>query len=191
MDSLEQLLARLFSGDDAVAEAAVPALARLGRAALDRLLPTLRSPDPDRRWWVTRCLADIDLPEARAALRGCLHDDAASIRQCAALGLRQSPTTEAIPDLSYALGSGDTLMMRLAADALAACGPGAIPALAKAAESPDPAVRIEAVRALSAMRDPAAIPALFQALEDPSSLVGHWAEQGLDRLGMEMLYFQP
>ncbi len=99
--------------------------------------------------------------------------------------------TEAIPDLSGALESGEALTMRLAADALAACGPGAIPALAKAAASSDPAVRIEAVRALAALRDPAAIPALYRALEDRSSLVGHWAEQGLDRLGMEMLYFRP
>ncbi len=191
MDQLERLLGDLFGGDDAVAEAAVPALAHLGRVAVDRLLPMLQAPDPDRRWWAARCLAVIDLPEARAALRAGLHDDAASVRQCAALGLCQSPMTEAIPDLSRALESGDALTMRLTADALAACGPSAIPALAKAAISSDPAVRIEAVRALAAMRDPAAVPALYRALEDRSSLVGHWAEQGLERLGMEMLYFQP
>lgn len=191
MGQIERLLDDLLSGDDAAAEAAVPALAHLGRPILDRLLPMLQAPDPDRRWWATRCLAEIDLPEARAALRAGLHDDAASVRQCAALGLRQSPMTEAIPDLSDALESGEALTMRLAADALAACGPGAIPALAKAAASSDPAVRIEAVRALAALRDPAAIPALYRALEDRSSLVGHWAEQGLDRLGLEMVYFRP
>lgn len=191
MDPIERLLDDLLSGDDASAEAAVPALAHLGRPALDRLLPILQAPEPDRRWWATRCLAEIDLPEARAALRAGLHDDAAPVRQCAALGLRQSPTAEAIPDLSDALENGRGLTMRLAADALAACGSGAIPALAKAAASSDPAVRIEAVRALAAMRDPAAIPSLYRALEDRSSLVGHWAEQGLDRLGMEMVYFRP
>ncbi len=191
MNQLERLLVDLFSGDDALAEAAVPGLARLGSIALDPLIRMSRSPDPDRRWWATRCLAEVDLPAASACLRAALHDDSASVRECAALGLRQSPSSEAIADLARALDSGDRLLVRLAADALAASGPSAIPTLTEAALSSNPAIRIEAVRALAATNDPAAIPTLFRALEDRSTVVAHWAEQGLDRLGMGMLYFQP
>jgi HEAT repeat protein len=191
VDQLERLLVDLTGGNDALAEAAVAGLARLGPLALDPLILISHSPDPDRRWWAVRCLAELDLPASRACLRAALHDDAASVRECAALGLRQSPSTEAIPDLTWALNSRDLLLVRLAADALAACGPTAIPALADAALSSNPAIRIEAVRALASTNDPGAIPALFRALEDRSTLVGHWAEQGLDRLGMGMVYFRP
>ncbi len=131
------------------------------------------------------------MPAARQALRAGLNDPDPGVQECAALALRRHPSSDAIPDLVLALEAGTPLLSRLAADALAACGPLAIPSLANSAVSSDPSVRIEAVRALASMNDPHAIPALYRALEDPSTLVGHWAEQGLDRLGMGMEYFLP
>jgi HEAT repeat protein len=52
-------------------------------------------------------------------------------------------------------------------------------------------VRIEVVRALAKMQHPDAIGPLFRSIDDPSSLVQHWAEEGLDRLGIGMAFFQP
>jgi HEAT repeat protein len=54
-----------------------------------------------------------------------------------------------------------------------------------------PRVRVNAARALAAIADPAAIPALFGALEDESVLVQHWAEAGLEKLGVGTVYFAP
>lgn len=191
MPDLERLLADLTSGDDLRAEAAAQQLAGFGDQALEPLLDLLQQDDPDRRWWAVRALAGLDHPRARAALARALRDDDPAVRQCAALALRRSPAPEAIPQLVALLGEEDRMLARLAADALAALGPRAVPALAAAARDPDPAVRIEAVRALANLRRVEAAPALFRALDDPSTMVVHWAEEGLERLGFGMLFFRP
>jgi hypothetical protein len=41
------------------------------------------------------------------------------------------------------------------------------------------------------MHDPAAISDLFTALDDPSPIVEHWAQRGLDGLGVGMVFFAP
>jgi HEAT repeat protein len=188
---LQFILNELTSGDDDRAEAVVPQVARLGEPAIYPLLALLDSPQSDRRWWATRALAVIDHPQAQNGIQRALEDHDPSVRQCAALGLRLCPTLSAISALVNALHDTDRLVARLAADALVAIGRVAIQALSIAIDSPDPAVRIEAVRALAAIEDPQAIPALFTALDDPSPLVGYWAEQGLERLGVGMVFFKP
>jgi HEAT repeat protein len=151
----------------------------------------LESENPDRRWWATAALAQIDHEQAREALKKSLSDPDASVRQCAAFGLRRQPHQSALPDLVTALGASDRLLARLAADALVALGESALESLTKALRSDDPAVRIEAARALAQMEDPGAIPPLFAALDDPSQLVVHWAERGLEKLGVGMMFFKP
>jgi HEAT repeat protein len=188
---LQQRLSELTSGDDAQAEAAVPGLAEFGEAALDALLPLLESQVIDHRWWATRALSAFDHPAAWDGLRRSLDDPDSAVRQCAALGLRQHPIPSAIASLINALGDPDRLVARLAADALAAIGSVAIASLVKAMQSSNPGVRIEATRALAAIEKPEAIPALFAALNDPSPVVEHWAELGLERLGLDMVFFKP
>jgi HEAT repeat protein len=185
------MLDELNSGDDARAEAAVSQLVRFGEAAIGPLIALLDSSIPDQRWWATRALAAHSTPEVWDGLQKALSDHIPSVRQCAALGLRQYPTPSVIPALINALYDHDRLVARLAADALIAIGSMAIPALAKIMETPDPAVRIEAARALAIIEDPQAIHVLFTALRDPSHLVVHWAEQGLERLGVGMIFFKP
>ena len=129
--------------------------------------------------------------EIEQALREALHDPDPAVRQCAALGLRKRPLTSAIPDLIEALEDTDRLVARLASDALAAIGQAAIDTLAQAMTSPDAGVRIEAVRALANIDDPQAIPSLLVALNDTSRVVEFWAEQGLERLGVGMVFFNP
>ncbi len=191
MSDLQGLIADLTSGDDARAEASIPALTVLGETAIESLLELLDAPIPDRRWWAVRALAAFPQASAGDGLCRALRDPDISVRQCAAVGLREQPTPKALTPLIDALRDPDRLLRRTAGDALAALGPEASAALAKASKDPDPSVRIEAVRALAQMRHPDAIEPLFRAIDDPSSVVVHWAEEGLDRLGIGMIFFKP
>ena len=189
MLDMSHLVGELLSDDEARAEAAVPALGRLGTPALDLLLPLLDSPDAETRWWAVRATAEILEPRAAAALAAALEDDDLAVRQAAALGLRLQPNPDAAAALVRLLADPDTLLARLASDALAAIGAPALPDLRRAASAAEPGTRIHAVRALSRMLDPAAIPDLFDALDDSSTLVRHWAERGLEDLGVGMVFF--
>lgn len=191
MPDLATLISDLTSGEDQRAEDAVPALADLGEPALHSLLHLLDNKDTDHRWWAVRSLAEFDSIAATQALCRSLSDPESSVRQCAALGLRQKPTPEAILPLSNALGGTDRLFNRLVGDALAACGKLAIPALERCLNSSDPAIRGDAARALALMEVPESIPVLFSAAEDPSTIVQYWIEEGFNRLGVGMVFFNP
>jgi HEAT repeat protein len=105
--------------------------------------------------------------------------------------LRRHPYAKAMPILLDLLADQDRLLARLAADALAALGECAISPLTETLRSEDAAVRIEATRALASIDDPSVIAPLFAALEDDSSLVTYWAEEGLQRRGVGMVFFKP
>ena len=181
----------MTSGDDQIAESALPHLAQLGEVALNTVLQLLNSHDADHRWWAVRSLSDFKNPLAGEGLHQALSDPDPSVRYCAALSLRLSPFTQAIPSLIKALQSNDRLFARLAGDALVQFGEEAIPALGNALHSSAPAVRGEAARALAKMGLPDAIPILYAAAEDPSSIVQYWVEDGFERLGVGMVYFKP
>jgi len=80
---------------------------------------------------------------------------------------------------------------QLLRDALIAVGPGATAELIDLIAGAGPAAKIEAVRALAGIQDQRSIPALYALLEDPSTLVQHWAEEALERMGVGMVYFKP
>ncbi len=189
--SLHTHLAALTAGDDAVAEEAVPALAALGPEAVPPLLELFKSDHGDDRWWALRALAEFDDERAKTALVHALGDADPAVRQCAALGLSQRPAPHALDPLLNLLGSKDRLLARLAGEALTVLGSRAVPGLAQAAKDPSVQVRIEAVRSLAQLRHPDAIGPLFQAVDDPSGLVAYWAEEGLTRLGIGMVFFHP
>jgi len=184
-------IAELVSGDERLAEAAAARLPSLGAEGLSPLLTLVLSPESETRWWATRALAGFSQPAALEAVLARLSDPDPSVRQCAAVGLRLQPSPQGLPALAKALFDEDGLVARLAADALAAGGPDAIPHLESALRSGSRRARLEAARALAGLRHPRAIPALYTALDDPSPLVQHWAEQGLEALGMGMVYFSP
>lgn len=191
VDEIEALIADLTSGDDQIAEAALPNLAQMGEEALEPLLKLLNSTDPDHRWWAVRTLSQIKSPSAGENLHKALFDSDISVRYCAALSLRVSPFSEAVPTLIETLGSTDRLFARLAGDALTAVGEEAIPSLAEALQSSNPASRGEAARALAKMQKTEALTALYTAIEDPSSIVQHWVEEGFELLGVGMVFFKP
>ena len=193
--SLDELILDLTSGEDARAEAAAKALAERGRDAADALRPLLTSEDADTRWWALRALAESEAFDLEDFLRA-VEDEESAVRQCAALGLLRHPDERAIPALVHALQDEDQLVSRIAGDALAAIGKAAIPALSdflekSASESAaQQMARVNAVRALAAIADPQAIPALMRASEEGSLFMRHWAEVGLESLGLDMVYMK-
>ncbi|MGC8856478.1 MAG: HEAT repeat domain-containing protein [Anaerolineae bacterium] len=184
--SLQDLLADLTSGDENRAEAAVPALLALGESACAALVALTRSLDADQRWWAIRALAQA--PQTRTEdLIPLLSDPSADVRAAAALAICNHPGEVAIPALLSLLRDEDSLVASLAGNALAAIGGPAVPALIEAAWQTPPAARILAVRALAEIKDPRAIPTLLKLLEENSSLLHYWAEEGLQRLGLNMI----
>jgi HEAT repeat protein len=103
--------------------------------------------------------------------------------------LRAHPDPAALPPLLAALEAGDRLLARLAGDALAALGSAAVPDLLHRLEAQSPLVRGETARALALIGDKRSIPALFSVLDDGSALVTIWAQEGLARMGVGMVYY--
>ncbi|PWH15938.1 MAG: hypothetical protein DDG60_04950 [Anaerolineae bacterium] len=189
MTDWQTLLDDLASGDEARAEAAAIRLTVLPLSALE---PLLRSENVDVRWWALRALADFPTSEEVInRLVQALDDPSDEIRQCAALGLCHHPHLQAIAPLIGVLASADSMTAHLVRNALVAIGSPAVPALIELLQSGTPAARLEAVRALSEIGDPRAIPALMAVMQTDSALSTHWAKQGLDKLGLGMLYLKP
>ena len=190
MSTLDELLADLTSGDETRAEDAVPGLVDLGEDAFPALRDMLKADDSDHRWWALRTLAQS--PQAQTEwLLPLLNDSVAEVRQAAALGLCSHPDETAIRPLVRALNDTDSLVSGLACNALVVIGSLAVPSLIKIPKDAPQTARINAVRAMAEIADHSAIPALMSALEDDSILVQHWAEEGLERLGLNMIYLKP
>ena len=84
------------------------------------------------------------------------------------------------------------MVASLAGNALTLLKSAAVPALTQALESEqNPAAKREIVRALAEIGDPAAIPALMKALQSDSALLQYWAEHGLEKMGLGMVYIKP
>ncbi|MBP7410652.1 MAG: HEAT repeat domain-containing protein [Methanoculleus sp.] len=69
-----------------------------------------------------------------------------------------------------------------AAEALAALGPAALPALLSALGDPDPRLRMWAAYTLGVLGDPGAVPALIAALDDDDVGVVKWAAAALQSI---------
>ena len=193
MSALADLLADLSSGDESRAEAAVPSLVALGEEASTALMELSHSADADQRWWAIRTLAEI--PQVRSEdLLPFLNDSVPEVRQAAALALIAHPDDCAIPGLIRALQDEDSMVAGLAGNALVKVGAASTPALITVLnEMPvsSQAARILALRALSELNDQRAIPSLMKVMDEESALLQYWAREGLERLGLNMVYMKP
>lgn len=190
MTALERLLGDLASGDESRAEAALTQLVDLGQAAIPGLQDLSRSTDPDIRWWAVRGLAT--LPHAPAEwLVPFLNDPVAEVRQCAALGLAGKPDESSVDSLVRALSDDDSMTASLASNALIKAGSAAVPSLIEAVKHGKASQRIHALRALAEIRDHRAIPVMMNVMQEDSALLQHWAQEGLERLGLDMVYIKP
>ena len=187
---MKHLLAELVSGDDERAENAIPAIVGMGAAAVPALLELTRSADSDSRWWAVRALAAS--PHTRTSdLIPFLSDPNPEMRAVAALAISHHPGEEALPALIQTLSDSDPLTAGLAANALVNLGSIAVPSLIEAAKEGPASIRILALRALSELRDHRAIPVMMQCIQEESAVLGYWAQLGLERLGLDMVYIKP
>jgi HEAT repeat protein len=191
MADLQGYLDALSRGDDAQAEYAARQIAAEGEAALPALLALLADPRPDTHWWAVRALAGLQGADAIPHLVDALADPDPGIRQCAARGLQERPDERAVPALIAALQDGDSLVVRIAANALVASGQLAVPALLQAAQDGSQKGQLEAIRALALIGDQRSIPFLFDALDSDSMLMEYWANEGLERMGVGMVFYKP
>ena len=191
MNDLESLLGDLLSGDEVRAEGAVAGLIARDESARFALLDASRSANDDGRWWIVRALAE--LPSVRTVdLVPFLEDPVPEVRQAAALGLAAHPGEAAIPSLVRALRDPDSMTAALAANALVKLGTACTPALLEVlAGDPPPTIRVLTMRALAELKDHRAIRAMMKALDEDSALVQHWAREGLERLGLDMIFMKP
>lgn len=190
MASLSDLLSDLVCGNETRAESAVSSLIELGEEAVPALLELTRSDDVDRRWWGLRVLAQS--PHSQAGwLTPFLGDPAREVRQCAALGLALKVDETAIEPLVRALNDEDSMVGSLAVNALVKVGKAAVPALIDVVQNGLQTARIHALRALAEIRDHRAIPVMMKVMEEDSALLQHWAKEGLERLGLDMVYIKP
>jgi len=188
--ALQDLINDLASGNEARAEKAVPSLIDLGEVAIPALMELTRSSNVDHRWWGLRILAQS--PHCQANwLVPFLNDPAREVRQCAALGLAIKPDENATQPLIQALNDEDSMVSSLAVNALVKIGKAAVPSLIEVVKSASQSARIHALRALAEIRDHRAIPIMMKVMEEDSALLQHWAKEGLDRLGLDMVYIKP
>jgi HEAT repeat protein len=82
-------------------------------------------------------------------------------------------------------------MARIAGDALVAAGGDAVTALLEVLQTFPHQARLEAARGLGLIGDTRAIPELFKALDGESALLEHWAGEGLERMGVGMVFYSP
>jgi HEAT repeat protein len=190
LSTLGDFVAELSSGDDERAERASIELSEHGPTAIEALKPLLQSDVANDRWWATRALATFSDPAAGELLLNMLDDADLGVCHCAALSLSQHPRPSAIPKLIATLASEEMLLARLAGDALVANGAKAVQPLIAGLDSLPPNGRIEAARALALIADNRAIPALFTFLDSDSIALQHWANEGLDKMGLGMSFFK-
>ena len=190
VNTVQDLLNALTSGDETRAESAVSTLIEKGEEAIPALLELTKSGDADKRWWALRILAQS--PHSQTEwLIPFLNDPAADVRQCAALGLSLKPHESATEPLVRALSDEDTLVSNLAVKALVSLGKSTGPSLIENVKGGSQSSRILALRALVEIRDHRAIPVMMQVMSEESALLQYWAKEGLERLGLDMVYMKP
>lgn len=187
---MQELLAELTSGDDGRAENSIPAITALGSAALPPLLNLTRDEKADTRWWAIRALAAS--PHTRTEdLLSLLSDPAPEVRAAAALAVCAHPHECAVKALVETLADADSLVAGLAGNALVKIGGPSVPDLLEVMKEAPAGVRILALRSLSEIGDHRAIPVMMKALGEESALLQYWATEGLQRLGLDMVYMKP
>ncbi len=184
------LLADLTSGDEEKAEVAAGQLAAIGAPIMPALEPLINSKVADHRWWAVRTLGQMEAPHSAWLIRA-VADESPEVRAAAALALSRHPVEEAAPALAHALQDEDSIVAILAVNALTAIGKPAVPVLLEEFPQSNPRGRIQIMRALADLRDHRAIKLMMKVIEEDSAVMRYWAEEGLERLGLNMVYVKP
>lgn len=187
---LQHVLNELTSGSDERAEKVIPLIIDFGAAAIPVLLELSRSESEDDRWWAVRALAASPLTRTDYLLP-LLNDSAPQVRAAAVLALSEHPNEDAVPALIKSLADEDSLTAGLAGNALVKIGSLSVAGLLEVMKKAPLRVRILALRALAEIRDHRAIPILMKSMNEESAVLQYWAQEGLERLGLDMVYIKP
>lgn len=190
MTTLQDVLNALTSGDDERAEKVIPLIIELGIAALPELIKLTQSQSEDNRWWAVRALAAS--PHTRTEnLIPLLNDSAPQVRAATALALGEHPNQESVSALIQTLADEDSLTASLAGNALVKIGSLSVASLLQIKNDAPLRIRILMLRALSEIKDHRAIPLLMKSMSEESAVLQYWAQLGLERLGLDMVYIKP
>jgi HEAT repeat protein len=190
MASLNVLFADLISEDESRAEAAACGLAQLGETVFPTLGLLLQSSIVDQRWWAIRTLAQMREPPLNWLIIA-LDDPSCEVREAAALAISAHPSENAVPGLIRALSDTEGMLGTLAMNALTEIGKPAIPALLEAYQSAQPKARIQIMRTMAEIQDQRAISLILKATDEDSAMLNYWAVEGIERLGLNMVYIKP
>lgn len=191
---MNRALEILQTGTEEEREIAAERLMTLGKAVMPSLKALLISGDSDTRWWATRALAEIPELAAAQTLIDTLSDPDEDVQVCAVMGLgeRREASSAAQDGLLALLRRSNAYVQRHVGDALSKIGEAVVPGLLLALEDDEPAVRVQAARALVRIESHQAIPSLIKALDDPEPAVEHYAWDALQRMGVGVtLLFKP
>jgi HEAT repeat protein len=188
--NMHELLAELTSGDDTRAENSIPAIVELGMAAIPELVKLTQAAEVDSRWWAVRALAASPLTRTDDLIP-LLSDSASEVRAAAALALCNHPHENAVAALVKTLSDEDPLTAGLAGNALVKIGNPSVPSLLEVMNEAPTGIRIIVLRALSEIRDHRAIPVMMKSLSEESAVLQYWAQEGLEKLGLDMVYVKP
>jgi HEAT repeat protein len=196
--TLQDLLNELTSGSDERAEKVIPLMVEMGMEVIPKLLELTRSQSEDQRWWAVRALAAS--PHTRTEdLLPLLKDPAPQVRAATALALGFHPNEIAVSALVEALADEDPLTAGLAGNSLTKVGAPAVTKLIEVMQSGTESgqnktplkIRILVLRTLAEIRDHRAIPVLMKSMDEESAVLQYWAQMGLERLGLDMVYIKP
>lgn len=190
VSDLQHVLNELTSGSDERAEKVIPLIIDFGAAAIPVLLELSRSESEDDRWWAVRALAASPLTRTDYLLP-LLNDSAPQVRAAAVLALSEHPNEDAVPALIKSLADEDSLTAGLAGNALVKIGSLSVAGLLEVMKEAPLRVRILALKALAEIRDHRAIPILMKSMNEESAVLQYWAQEGLERLGLDMVYIKP
>ncbi len=167
VDSTARLVDALLEGSEGVRVGAATRLFHLGQAgrAVPRLIPRLRSADPNERCLAARLLGLLRSEVAIASLIELLSDDDWAVRRDAAEALGQIGSATAVGAVARRLEDSHLRVRIAAARALGDLDRCAA-LIAALLDEPDPEVRFHYIEVIGRCDDPAALPALEGALHD-------------------------
>ena len=110
---------------------------------------------------------------------------------CAAKGLQISPSARALAPLCDLLSHQDSLLRRLAGDAIIHLKFEASNSLITILQNGGHIEKIEAARALSFIQDPMSVRTLFDQLEGAPPNLEYWINNALEKMGIGMQFFSP
>lgn len=191
----QPLVNALLTNRSGISDQVVDGLIRIGAPAVPALAPAVAQTSGETQLLVTRALAGIGGPSPVPHLAQALNSPSSDVRQTAAEALRARTapmlTQHAgaiVAPLARALNDANWRVYSAARDALAKCGPTAVPALVAALSSPDVRVADMAKTALVGIGAPA-IDGLLAALQkaDSAPAVARWAAIALGEMGAKAM----